>query len=600
MSTLFEELDGLSVLDSLARTQNPLSDSNWVEWPAAEEGTGRLNGVGWEPGEHVPNDLFGVHWKDGFPIESANAVALVVDIDIPTSGGFPKQIYLPIGNPAKVSPGGEGESPFIFLSRFEDRLVMGIWRSVISGESPEIAKVASLRVALVVSEGWQGIFYKPEGGGWSIVDGRNWDGELMAEALEGFGGFLALSRANEPVVKNFRMGEVDKVKLAALVSEVRSPHPTVTDVEVLPNGKVNIQYELDEDADKVFIEYGKSAGVYGSKIEVEGSPGSGEHEASIHQGTLDANTKYFAILTAENGFGEASSSEFNFTTPKGELAARPVRHFGSGLAQIICDIGDQALGDFTWAALFRPDEPEHFPLLMSLVPSTYLPENEDFWTKGSILLPGSAGEGQWSPQARIHGVNANMGVTDVFDSERWYILVATRGDEEDTVRYHVFDFMAWTHTDGGAEEEAKLEPFDCTGGQAILGSVWEGNGSEKTFLNEYKGLMAAAAIWDRKMSDAEVEALATAPSVESWATPLHLWILDQEHETEQVKDEAENSADEQAGSYEEPTTTVKKANPPIALRDGEEIPEGEEGGGGEAEMSVLVGGVLVPVKFQVK
>lgn len=96
---------------------------------------------------------------------------------------------------------------------------------------------------------------------------------------------------------------------------------------------------------------------------------------------------------------------------------------------------------------------------------------------------------------------------------------------------------SWLHENGATT----FGNATSHGNNVVLGAGASGAGA-----NPYSGDIAWAAIWDRNLTDAEVEALGT--SLLAWlsSNPVGFWILDQSATAQKVRDLTGNGADEGA------------------------------------------------------
>jgi hypothetical protein len=118
-------------------------------------------------------------------------------------------------------------------------------------------------------------------------------------------------------------------------------------------------------------------------------------------------------------------------------------------------------------------------------------------------------------------------------------------------------------------------------------------------LEQFRGKMAAAAIYNKALTEAEMKALVAVPELQDWlaTSPKGLWLFGQASTATPVEDLTGNGANETSSV----NTEVIEETPPIPYVEGEE--GGEEEGGGmqifdgaaivEAGESVLVEGALV-------
>jgi hypothetical protein len=181
---------------------------------------------------------------------------------------------------------------------------------------------------------------------------------------------------------------------------------------------------------------------------------------------------------------------------------------------------------------------------------------------------------------------ANSKLAGAIPRETWCLFVVTKaaGSAKPTFYIYRFDTEAWTVAAGGTA-------LADIGGAPDTVRFGQWNNGE-----QFLGKMAAQAVWNSALSEAQVKSLITG-SIESWLalSPKALWMLDQEVVTEEVKDATGNGADQKAREG----TEVVAEMPPIPYKE-----EGEGGGkpvkvkvGGElvaAKRSVVVGGELVP------
>lgn len=145
------------------------------------------------------------------------------------------------------------------------------------------------------------------------------------------------------------------------------------------------------------------------------------------------------------------------------------------------------------------------------------------------------------------GFNIDTPVT-FEQTDDWAVIAVTKPAGEELIRGHKGVLGgAWTHTNGD-------EGFDDT--QAVdnikLGSWQDGA--------HWHGLIAVAAMWERELSDAELEDGFTT-SAASWlaASPDGMWLLNQAATSTVVEDVTEGGADQTAITG---TTVVTDDDPP--------------------------------------
>lgn len=167
----------------------------------------------------------------------------------------------------------------------------------------------------------------------------------------------------------------------------------------------------------------------------------------------------------------------------------------------------------------------------------------------------------------------------------WVLVAATKASGTAAARLHLyrFDTETWTHENGGA---AIGNASENVGGKLVIGQ-WQGS-------EQFVGLYAASAVWNKALTDGEVEALVEVTAISKWKAkgPVGMWMLNQESTSEKVLDFTGNGADESSHSG----TEVVAGSPPIPFTEGEEGEEEEEEEPEGATVMVDVGGVLVAAK----
>lgn len=145
-------------------------------------------------------------------------------------------------------------------------------------------------------------------------------------------------------------------------------------------------------------------------------------------------------------------------------------------------------------------------------------------TDGSIIRLQESGGG-YALQTNVHGGFIYVGSSDGFaecdsaaTSENWQLIVISKATGNTAPRYHqyVYDTGSWTHTDEAAWTDS---------GSTAVSEIWIGafDGSQ------FRGMeLAVCAVWDRTLTDTEVEQLAF--SLQGWhaSAPVGLWLFDQQ------------------------------------------------------------------------
>lgn len=136
-------------------------------------------------------------------------------------------------------------------------------------------------------------------------------------------------------------------------------------------------------------------------------------------------------------------------------------------------------------------------------------------------------------------VSNNGGVALMFPvrNDEWVLIAHTKADGSAVPREHEYRYLTstWAHADTAAAVPDGGAPG--VGGSVVLGR-WETD-----FL---QGELVAAAVWDRALTDGELEDLVS--SLPAWedAAPLALWSLGQASVDDPVLDLAGGGADQTA------------------------------------------------------
>jgi hypothetical protein len=147
-------------------------------------------------------------------------------------------------------------------------------------------------------------------------------------------------------------------------------------------------------------------------------------------------------------------------------------------------------------------------------------------------------------------VSNNGGVASMFAvrDDEWVLIAHTKADGSVVPREHEYRYATetWAHADTGASVPDGGAPG--VGGAIVLGR-WESD-----FL---AGELVAAAVWDRELSDGDLEALTDSLAAWEASTPTALWALNQADVGDPVEDLTGGGADQSvivgtAVSAEEP------------------------------------------------
>lgn len=170
--------------------------------------------------------------------------------------------------------------------------------------------------------------------------------------------------------------------------------------------------------------------------------------------------------------------------------------------------------------------------ITSLPFNTIFRMNVNTFTNSTVWRFGWSNNGQ----AVVERENVSRGTPEGFGklaAGLACLVAATKEAGEKVVRWHKYDFgtKTWTHISG-------TTPFAATEGSA--------GGTERFLeLGNDSGKFDACAVWNRVLSDAEVEALISFKLLDEWLTtsPRAFWIFDYDNIQEPIKDLTGNGAD---------------------------------------------------------
>lgn len=179
---------------------------------------------------------------------------------------------------------------------------------------------------------------------------------------------------------------------------------------------------------------------------------------------------------------------------------------------------------------------------------------------GSILvIENEAGE---TLEGQLFGINVGTlillgkeaGVKP--PKEGWVLVAGTKAAGEAKVRLHMYVFSTrkWEHKEGSENVVGNLK-----GNKARLGG-------KLNAVGPFGGSMAAVGVWNSVLTDAQVEALVEAGSLENWRTaggskPVALWLFNQPLVSVAVKDIIGSS-----NEISHTETTVVTESPPIPYK----------------------------------
>lgn len=122
-------------------------------------------------------------------------------------------------------------------------------------------------------------------------------------------------------------------------------------------------------------------------------------------------------------------------------------------------------------------------------------------------------------------------------SGQWYLVAVTKTAGTSAVRFHAFDMAAGTWTRADASSTSVTPTWTPT-------SARIGNGTGASPTQGWNGSIAAAAAWNRALSDAELDRLPYSLAAWLAAGPSAMWVLDQHSTATPVLDLTGGGADQ--------------------------------------------------------
>lgn len=146
------------------------------------------------------------------------------------------------------------------------------------------------------------------------------------------------------------------------------------------------------------------------------------------------------------------------------------------------------------------------------------------------------------------GLTSKGSSITTFEKGKKYLIAVSMGSTSSPVTFHKYDFAAktWAHNVGATALG------NATGTVTGL-AVPEG----------LEGFLSAVAVWNRGLSNAEVEALVTVKSLEEWktTTPSGFWTFGQRNNSQFIKDWTGNGANQKEATGA--SATVEESVPPL-------------------------------------
>lgn len=163
--------------------------------------------------------------------------------------------------------------------------------------------------------------------------------------------------------------------------------------------------------------------------------------------------------------------------------------------------------------------------------------------------------GNWAslgrePELHIYPSGTDAGFAP--PTNEWVLVAATKEAGSTKAKYYYYRFS--TKEWFSAESTSAFTP-------AYTGTPSEFQLGRWNSTEQFKGRYAAAMVYNKALSEAEVKALATAKSIEGWlsTSPKALWTFSQKSVEEKVKDITGGEADETTREG----TSVAEEEPPI-------------------------------------
>lgn len=221
----------------------------------------------------------------------------------------------------------------------------------------------------------------------------------------------------------------------------------------------------------------------------------------------------------------------------------PVRKF-EGASRVRCAVGACALkGPVSFITLARLKKTTVGSFVSGAKAGGGLPGSfYDFQVEGSLL--------------EIYKNGGSRAISTTELGEVWCVFAGTKVSGVAPAQLHVYrlDTKTWQHATGVGEINNPTESAE----EIRLGQ-W---GTSEQF----EGLYAASAMYDKVLTQAEIEELATAPSLEAWLSkgPVGMWMFNQSSTAEPVQDITGKGANQ----TELLGTTVENVEPPIPYKSG--------------------------------
>jgi hypothetical protein len=216
----------------------------------------------------------------------------------------------------------------------------------------------------------------------------------------------------------------------------------------------------------------------------------------------------------------------------------PVRKF-EGAARVKCAVGACALKEaVSFLALARLKNTVVGSFVSGAKAGGSLPGSfYDFQVEGSLL--------------EIYKNGGSRALSTTGLGEVWCVFAATKVNGTAKAQLHIYrlDTKTWMHGEGA---EAITSPTELA--EEIRLGQWG-------TTEQFEGLYAASAMYNKVLTQAEIEELATATSLQVWLKrgPVGMWMFNQASTAEAVQDITGNGANQ----TELVGTTVENVEPPI-------------------------------------
>ncbi len=314
MATIIEKLEAASVVDSLLRTENPLSNAAAWHKVTTDKAIGRTTASeGWQPVSTFGEGADGAQFDDVSFLQKVSGGIFTYNIGtISLSSGNSAERFYALwalvnkaaftGYRFKMEMTATGKYK-ISLERWEG----GSLKSTIattSNFSMSTSAGAVCDAAIVVGEGKVRGYVKKSGGSWELaLEGSDSTYTEGYAAMEGKGNFMRL--------KNFKVGTFT-------LAEPKAPVVTTEPADNIGPSKAELHGEVDPEGEKAewWFEYGptESYGFQSPLVPPKTASAEAPEDVATSLSGLTPGTKYHFRVVAKNGKGETKGADQEFET----------------------------------------------------------------------------------------------------------------------------------------------------------------------------------------------------------------------------------------------------------------------------------------------